>query len=44
VLGVQAVGKDLTEATSRAYAAVGRIKFKGMHFRKDIGRKALARR
>jgi phosphoribosylamine--glycine ligase len=44
VLGVQAVGKDISEATARAYAAVGRIKFKGMHFRKDIGRKALARR
>ena len=44
VLGVQAVGKDIAEATARAYAAIGCIKFKGMQFRKDIGRKALARR
>ena len=44
VLGVQAVGKDLAEATARAYAAVARITFEGMQFRKDIGRKALARR
>ena len=44
VLGVQAVGKDIAEATARAYTAVGRIKFKGMQFRKDIGRKGLARR
>jgi phosphoribosylamine--glycine ligase len=44
VLGVQALGKDIAEATQRAYAAVKRIKFKGVHWRKDIGRKALARR
>ena len=43
VLGVQALGRDITEAISRAYAAVARIKFKGMHYRKDIGRRALGR-
>ncbi len=44
VLGVQALGTDITEAIARAYAAVGRISFEGVHFRKDIGRKAIARR
>ena len=44
VLGVQALGRDISEAISRVYAAVGRIRFKGMHFRKDIGRKAVGRR
>ena len=39
VLGVQALGNDIAEAIARAYAAVARIKFKGMHFRKDIGRR-----
>ncbi len=44
VLGVQALGTDLAEAIKRAYRAVGRISFKGVHFRKDIGRRAIARR
>jgi phosphoribosylamine--glycine ligase len=44
VLGVQALGRDISEAISRVYAAVDRIHFKGMHFRKDIGRKAVGRR
>ena len=44
VLGVQALGTDLAEAIKRAYRAVGRISFKGAHFRKDIGRRAIARR
>jgi phosphoribosylamine---glycine ligase len=43
VLGVQALGRDIAEAISRAYAAVARIKFKGMHYRKDIGRRAFGR-
>jgi phosphoribosylamine---glycine ligase len=37
VLGVTAVGSSLTEATERAYSAVGRISFEGMHYRRDIG-------
>jgi phosphoribosylamine---glycine ligase len=44
VLGVQALGADVTEAIARAYAGVARISFAGMHFRKDIGRRALGRR
>jgi phosphoribosylamine--glycine ligase len=44
VLGVQALGADITEAIARAYGAVSRISFEGVHFRKDIGRKAIRRR
>jgi len=44
VLGVQALGADIAEASARAYAAVGRISFPGMHWRHDIGRKAIGRR
>jgi phosphoribosylamine--glycine ligase len=44
VLGVQALGADVAEAIGRAYAAVGRISFEGMHARMDIGRRAIGRR
>jgi len=37
VLGVTARGADLDEARSRAYNGIGRIRWDGMHFRKDIG-------
>jgi phosphoribosylamine--glycine ligase len=37
VLGVTAVGGSLEEAIRKAYEAVGRIHFKDMHYRKDIG-------
>ena len=43
VLGVQALGTNIADATARAYAAVARIKFKDMHYRKDIGRRAIGR-
>src|SRR5262249_26114620 len=43
VLGVQAGGKDPPEATGRAHTAGGDMECEGMQFRKDIGRKALAR-
>jgi phosphoribosylamine--glycine ligase len=43
VLGVTALGANLEQAIERAYAAAGRIRFDGMHYRHDIGRKALAR-
>jgi phosphoribosylamine---glycine ligase len=43
VLGVTALGANLDAAVQRVYEAVGRISFDGMHYRKDIGRKALAR-
>jgi phosphoribosylamine--glycine ligase len=42
VLGVTALGQDLREARERAYEAVRRIHFPGMHYRTDIGLKALS--
>lgn len=41
VLGVTGVGVTLREALERAYAAVDRISFPGMQYRRDIGAKAL---
>jgi phosphoribosylamine--glycine ligase len=43
VLGVTAIGDQLDEAITRAYAAVSCISWKGSYFRKDIGQKALRR-
>jgi len=43
VLGVTAYGPDIRTAVDRAYAAVERIRFEGMHYRRDIGWRALAR-
>jgi phosphoribosylamine---glycine ligase len=37
VLGVTAIGEDLVSAVERAYAAVEKIHFEGMHYRHDIG-------
>ena len=42
VLGVSAIGDTLKSALDRAYEAIGKIHFEGMHFRHDIGAKALA--
>jgi phosphoribosylamine--glycine ligase len=39
VLGVTAVAGDVPAAVERAYEAVARIRFEGMHFRTDIGRR-----
>jgi phosphoribosylamine--glycine ligase len=44
VLGVTASGESLQDAIDRAYAAIGKIHFDGMHYRTDIGRKGLKRR
>ena len=41
VLNVTALGDTLEAARDRAYEAVGRITFAGMHYRKDIGVRAL---
>jgi len=41
VLNVVGTGADLEEALKRAYEAAGRISFEGMHYRKDIGHRAL---
>ncbi|WP_117238427.1 phosphoribosylamine--glycine ligase [Thermus sediminis] len=43
VLNVVGLGKDLREALERAYAFIPRIGFPGAVYRKDIGRRALAR-
>jgi phosphoribosylamine--glycine ligase len=43
VLGVTALGADIPAAIRQAYEAVAKIRFEGIHFRKDIGRKALRR-
>jgi phosphoribosylamine--glycine ligase len=43
VLGVTALGANLDSAVQRAYEAVKKISFDGLHYRKDIGQKALAR-
>ena len=44
VLAVNAVGKDLEEAVSRAYAAVDVIEWTDGFCRRDIGRRAMATR
>ncbi|MGH7312794.1 MAG: phosphoribosylamine--glycine ligase [Candidatus Rokuibacteriota bacterium] len=41
VLGVTATGPSIRAAIDRAYAAVDRIHFDGMHYRSDIGRRAV---
>jgi len=41
VLGVSALGGTLGGALERAYAAMGRIYFDGMYYRRDIGYRAL---
>jgi phosphoribosylamine--glycine ligase len=43
VLGVTARGADLAEAIANTYRAVSNIHFDGMQYRRDIGRKGLAR-
>ncbi len=43
VLGVTALGSDIPAAIERAYQAAGKICFDGMHYRRDIGRKAVNR-
>ena len=44
VLGVTALGDSLRQAQRAAYAAIASIHFDGMHYRRDIGHRALARR
>jgi phosphoribosylamine--glycine ligase len=41
VLGVTSTGKSLEKALESAYKALGAIAFEGMHYRKDIGQRAL---
>jgi phosphoribosylamine--glycine ligase len=42
VLTVSAPGADLEAAREKAYANVERIRFEGMHYRRDIGARAVA--
>ena len=42
VLGVTAAGKTLQSAITKTYAAVEKIQFDGMHYRRDIGAKGLS--
>jgi phosphoribosylamine--glycine ligase len=41
VLGVTGVGASLREALTRVYAAINLIHFRGMHYRRDIGARAI---
>ncbi len=41
VLGVTGLGRTIKDAVNKAYQAVDKIKFAGMHFRRDIGAKAI---
>jgi phosphoribosylamine--glycine ligase len=43
VLGVTAGGADLQSAIDAAYSAAERIRFDGLHYRRDIGAKGLRR-
>ncbi len=43
VLGVTASGHDLKSAIVNTYAAVDKIHFEGVHYRRDIGKKGLTR-
>jgi phosphoribosylamine--glycine ligase len=43
VLGVTATGNDIAAAKKKAYDAVEKIHFEGMHYRKDIADRALRR-
>ncbi|MCD6505760.1 phosphoribosylamine--glycine ligase [Candidatus Poribacteria bacterium] len=43
VLGVTAIDRDIPSAIERAYKAVSKIHFEKMHYRRDIGQKALKR-
>jgi len=44
VLGVTALGEDIAAAVAEAYRAIGQIKWDGVYYRRDIGRRALERK
>ncbi|NQT90671.1 MAG: phosphoribosylamine--glycine ligase [Candidatus Omnitrophica bacterium] len=44
VLGVTGLGEDIKAAIDRTYAAVSKIDFKDIHYRKDIGYRAVRAR
>jgi phosphoribosylamine--glycine ligase len=41
VLGVTGLGENIKEAINKTYQAIEKIHFEGMHFRRDIAKKAL---
>ncbi|MCS6767903.1 MAG: phosphoribosylamine--glycine ligase [Candidatus Nitrosocaldus sp.] len=41
VLSIVALGSDMGDAIARAYSAVNNVYWDGMHYRRDIGRRAL---
>ena len=41
VLNVVSLGDNIRQAINKVYKAVDKISFEGMHYRKDIGYKAL---
>ena len=41
VLAVTATGDSLKEALARAYEGIGKIRFEGMYYRRDIGHRAV---
>jgi phosphoribosylamine--glycine ligase len=43
VLGVTALGNGIAQAIEKAYHVVEKIKWEGLHYRRDIGKKALDR-
>ena len=43
VLGVTGLGADVAAAIDRAYAGVAKITWQDVHYRTDIGQKALKR-
>ena len=43
VLCVCALGEDVAEAQRRAYAAVDKISWQDVYYRRDIGHRAIAR-
>jgi len=43
VLGVTALGDSVKEAIATAYQAISKITWEGVHYRRDIGQKALRR-
>ncbi|MCK4519996.1 MAG: phosphoribosylamine--glycine ligase, partial [Candidatus Omnitrophica bacterium] len=43
VLNIAALGRDIKEAQGKVYKAIENISFEKMHFRRDIGNKALNR-
>jgi phosphoribosylamine--glycine ligase len=43
ILGVTGLGDTVSQAIDRAYECMGKIQFEGIHYRKDIGARALKR-